>query len=298
MRDRIVELRVGIVVLLGIVIFVWGIIWVKDYRFRQERYRVSVLFPNVGALEVGDPVTVLGVKKGAVEEIKLSQGDVLVTFNLTTDVELKEDAKFTVMNIGLMGERFLAVEPGHGENALNLSPPPRGYYDTGIPEVMGMMGQMVAEIRTLTGYLKGALGTEWSEEKIKETIKNVSQLSSDLASLLKENKSKIDKSIGDFLYASSELKKMVDQNKPKLDTTLSNFSRASNDLEKITSTLEDLSTSLKNLSEKIEKGEGTLGQLVNDETLYQDLKKTTRSIDELVEDIKKNPKRYFKLELF
>ncbi len=298
MRDRMVELRVGIVVLLAVIIFVWGIIWVKEYKFRQERYRVSVLFPNVGALDVGDPIAVLGVKKGEVEEIKLSRGEVLVTFNLTTDVELREDAKFTVMNIGLMGERFVAIQPGRGENPLKLSPPPRGYYDTGIPEVMGMMGQMIAEIRTLTGYLKGALGTEWSEERIRETIKNVSQLSSDLASLLKRNKPKIDKSVSDLQYASSEFRKMVDQNKPKLETTLDNFSRASNDLERITSSLEDLSTSLKNLSQRIEKGEGTLGQLVNDQTLYQDLKKTTRSIDELIEDIKKNPKRYFKFELF
>ncbi len=298
MRDRTVELRVGIVVLLAAIIFVWGIIWVKEYRFRQERYTASVLFPNVGALDVGDPVTVLGVKKGEVEKIKLHQGYVLVTFNLTTDVELKEDAKFTVMNIGLMGERFVAIEPGRSEKPLDLSQSPLGYYDTGIPEVMGMMGQMVAEIRNLTGYLRGALGTEWSEKKIKESIDNVSQLSSDLASLLNKNKDKIDKSINDFLYASSKLKEMVDRSEPKLDTTLSNFSYASGRLEKITSTLEDLSTSLKNLSERVEKGEGTLGQLLNDETLYQDLKRTTDSIDELIKDIKENPKRYFKFELF
>jgi len=298
MRDRTVELRVGIVVLLAAIIFVWGIIWVKEYRFRQDRYTASVLFPNVGALDVGDPVTVLGVKKGEVEKIILHQGYVLVTFNLTTDVELKEDARFTVMNIGLMGERFVAIEPGHGEKPLDLSRPPSGYYDTGIPEVMGMMGQMVAEIRNLTGYLRGALGTEWSERKIKESIDNVNQLSSDLASLLNKNKAKIDKSINDFLYASSKLKEMVDRNEPKLDTTLSNFSYASGRLEKITSTLEDLSTSLKNVSERVEKGEGTLGQLLNDETLYQDLKRTTDSIDELIKDIKENPKRYFKFELF
>lgn len=298
MRNRLVELRVGIAVVLAVIILVWGIIWVKEYRFRQERYTLSVLFPDVGALDVGDPVTVLGVKKGQVEEIRLYKGDVLVKLNLTTDVKLKEDAKFTVMNIGLMGERFVAIQPGHSEKTLDDSQPPRGFYDTGIPEVMGMMGQMITEIRTLTGYLQGALGTEWSEKKIKETINSVNQLSSDLASLLKENKPKIDKSVGDLQYASSELRKMVDQNKPKLETTLDNFSQASNSLKKITSTLEDLSASLKNLSEKMEKGEGTLGQLINDTTLYQDLKKTTRSIDELIEDIKKNPKKYFKFELF
>lgn len=298
MRDRSVELKVGIAVVLAVIILFWGIIWVKEYRFRQESYTLSVLFPNVGALDIGDPVAVLGVKKGEVEEIKLYQGDVLVKLNLTNDVELKEDAEFKVMNIGLMGERFVAIQPGHSKKSLDLSEFPIGSYDTGIPEVMGMMGQMIAEIRTLTGYLKGALGTEWSENKIKETIRNANQLSSDLALLLKENKPKIEKSIDDLSYTSSSLKDMVNKNKPKLEATLNNLDHASSDFQKITSTLEDLSNSLKNLSQKIEKGEGTLGQLLNDKSLYQDLKKTTRSIDELIEDIKNNPKRYFKFELF
>ena len=121
--DRSVELRVGIVVVIAVILLVFGIIWIKEYRFNQARYRYSVIFPNVGALEKGDPITVSGVKKGEVEEIELYQGDVLVTFNLTEDVVLKGDAKFTVMNIGLMGERFIEVFTGHSEKPLDLSKP-------------------------------------------------------------------------------------------------------------------------------------------------------------------------------
>jgi phospholipid/cholesterol/gamma-HCH transport system substrate-binding protein len=116
--------------------------------------------------------------------------------------------------------------------------------------------------------------------------------------LLKENKPQIEKSIDDLSYASSSLRDMMDQNKSKLETTLNNLDHASNDFQKITSTLEELSISLKNLSQRIEKGEGTLGQLINDKSLYQDLKKTNKAIDELIQDIKNNPRRYFKFELF
>lgn len=281
----------------AIILFL-GIIWIKEYRFNVERYKYGVLFPNVGALGVGDPVTVLGVKKGTVESIILSGGDVLVTFNLTTDVKLKKDAKFTVMNIGLMGERFIDVSPGHSSELLDLSRPVEGFYDTGIPEVMGMAGQMLDEIRRLVAHLEGIFGTEWSQESFKETIKDLRKLSADLVTLLDRNKDKLEKTATDLSYTSSELKALVERNKEKLQSSVDNFTTSSAKLDTITTTLSSLSVSLKNLTQKIESGEGTFGKLLNDSTLYNDLRKTTNNLDELVTDIKKNPKKYLKVSLF
>ena len=298
MDNRTIELRVGIVVAIAAIILFLGIIWIKEYRFNVERYKYGVLFPNVGALGVGDPVTVSGVKKGTVESIILSGGDVLVTFNLTTDVKLKKDAKFTVMNIGLMGERFVDVSPGHSPELLDLSSPVKGFYDTGIPEVMGMAGQMLDEIRRLVAHLEGIFGTEWSQESFRETIKDLRKLSADLVTLLDRNKDKLEKTATDLSYTSSELKVLVERNKEKLQSSVDNFTSSSARLDTITTTLSSLSVSLKNLTQKIESGEGTFGKLVNDSTLYNDLRKTTNNLDELVTDIKKNPKKYLKVSLF
>jgi len=298
MDNRTIELRVGIVVAIAAIILFLGIIWIKEYRFNVERYKYGVLFPNVGALGVGDPVTVLGVKKGTVESIILSGGDVLVTFNLTTDVKLKKDAKFTVMNIGLMGERFVDVSPGHSPELLDLSKPVEGFYDTGIPEVMGMAGQMLDEIRRLVAHLEGIFGTEWSQESFRKTIKDLRKLSGDLVTLLDRNKDKLEKTATDLSYTSSELKVLVERNKEKLQSSVDNFTTSSAKLDTITTTLSSLSISLKNLTQKIESGQGTFGKLVNDSTLYNDLRKTTNNLDELVTDIKKNPKKYLKVSLF
>jgi phospholipid/cholesterol/gamma-HCH transport system substrate-binding protein len=298
MDNRTIELRVGIVVAIAVIVLFLGIIWIKEYRFNVERYKYGVLFPNVGALSAGDPVTVLGVKKGTVERIILSGGDVLVTFNLTTDVKLKKDAKFTVMNIGLMGERFIDVSPGHSPELLDLSMPVEGFYDTGIPEVMGMAGQMLDEIRRLVAHLEGIFGTQWSQESFKETIKDLRKLSSDLVTLLDRNKEKLEKAATDLSSTSSELKDLVDKNKDKLQSSVDNFATSSAKLDTVTTTLSSLSNSLKNLTQKIESGQGTFGKLVNDSTLYNDLRKTTNNLDELIADIKKNPKKYLKVSLF
>jgi phospholipid/cholesterol/gamma-HCH transport system substrate-binding protein len=298
MTSKTVELKVGLVVILAIAILVIGIIWVKGIKFNQTQYAYSVIFPDVGALKVGDPVSVSGVQKGKVKKIQLYQGDVLVTFDLTTDVVLKKDAKFTVKNIGLMGERFVAIETGHSDTLLDVSKPIRGYYDTGVSEAMGMMGEMISEVRRLVDHLEGVVGTKWSQESLTEIIKNLRKLSGDLSGLLDRNQGKFDQTMQDLSYSSSELKKIIDENRTKLQTTVDKFGTASVKLDNITTTLDTISISLKKLSSKIERGEGTLGQLVNDTTLYEQIKKTTQHVDSLILDIKKNPKKYLKISLF
>ena len=298
MSNRSVELRVGLVVLVSCAILVLGLIWVKGIRFDQTRYRYAVIFPNVGSLEAGDPVSVSGVPKGKVEKIRLHQGDVLVDLNLTHDVVLKKDAKFTVMNVGLMGERFIAVETGYSDTLLDLSRPIRGYYDTGIPEVMGKMGEMIEQVKCLAENLEAVVGTKSSQDALITVIKNLKEITDKTNALLDRNQNKFDRTLSDLSYTSAELKKMVGENKGKLQSTVDNLSLASEKFAGMTVTLDSLSVSLNKLTSKIESGEGTLGQLVNDTTLYQEIKKTAQNVDSLILDIKRHPKRYLKFSIF
>lgn len=298
MNSRSVELRVGLVVLAACAVLVLGLIWIKGIKFDQTRYRYSVIFPNVGALEVGDPVSVSGVPKGKVEKIELFRGDVLVTFNLTTDVVLKNDARFTVMNLGLMGERFVAAQTGHADTLLDLSQPIRGFYDTGIPEVMGRMGEMIEMVRRVAESLDQVVGTKSSRESMLKTIDNLREITQKTNALLDRNQDRFDQTLADLSYTSSELKSMVADNKDKLGSAVDNFSSASEKLNNITTTLDSLSTSLKKLTSKLESGEGTLGQLVNDTTLYEQIKRTTQNVDSLILDIKKHPRKYLKFSVF
>jgi phospholipid/cholesterol/gamma-HCH transport system substrate-binding protein len=297
-NNRNVELRVGVVVLLACAILILGLLWVKGIRFDQTRYRYSVFFPNVGAVEVGDPVSVSGVPKGKVESIALYEGDVLVTFNLTEDVVLKKDARFTVMNVGLMGERFVSVQTGHSDTLLDLSQSIKGYYDTGIPEVMGRMGEMIEQLKKLARNLEAVVGTQSSRDALIQIIDNLKEITRKTNDLLGRNQKRFDQTIDDLSYASGELKDLMKENKEKLQTTVDNFSSASGKLDNITTTLDSLSLSLKNLTSKIEGGEGALGQLVNDTTLYEQIKKTAQNVDSLILDIKKHPKRYLKFSVF
>lgn len=298
MRDLSVELKVGLVVIVAALILFFGIVWVKDYKFNVRRYEYSVLFPNIGTLEVGDPVSVLGVKKGQVRKIVLSGNDVLVTINLTDDVDLRDDARFTVMNIGLMGERFINIIPGVSSVHLDLSYSVHGFYDTGIPEVMGMMGAAIDEVRHLVAILEGTVGTPAATTSIKNIIANMERISSDLRMLTEENKEKMSQTLEDLSVSSGRMRSFVDRNEQKLQGTLDNFNEASGNFAAISGRMDSLSMSVQNLIAEMEAGRGTLGKMLKEDSLYQGLLKTAADLDSLLTDFKANPKKYIHFSIF
>ncbi|MBD3234940.1 MAG: MCE family protein [candidate division Zixibacteria bacterium] len=299
MSSRKIELRVGIVIFLAIIILGYAIMWLKEYKFNVERYQHQVWFPEVGSLDVGDPVGVLGVDKGEVKKIDIKEGRVLVTFNLTKDVVLKRDAEFTIMNIGLMGERFIQIKPGQSDTLLNLSTPSKGFYDTGIPEVMGMMGRGIDEIRELIRTIAGTIGTEQATTKVTEIIDNLLKVTRETRSLLDDTKKPLRKTVTDLSYSADQLRTFVDSNEAKFTNTVSNLDSASVKLLELTDKLSEISDNFKQISNKLNSKDNTLGTMLSDEQeLYNSLKKTSEDLDSLILDIKKNPKKYIHLEIF
>ena len=298
MSPKTAEWKVGLVILAAIALLIYGIIWIRGTRFGQKTYTAAVVFPNVGSLSAGDAVSVSGVMKGKVKKIELYQGDVLVHFTLEKDVVLKKDARFTVMNIGLMGERFMAVETGKSDTLLALTPHPHGYYDTGIPEVMGMMGRMMDEVRQLVEALRGSIASPGYLDKLTSIVEQAEDMSKRMNRLLAKNEDKVNTAFDDLSRAASQLKTTIAKNAQIFDSTLGNLHTASQKITPLVEGLDSLRLSFSRIAEQIEKQEGTLGKLVYDRTLYDQMRKTTRDLDSLILDVKRNPRRYLTIKVF
>jgi phospholipid/cholesterol/gamma-HCH transport system substrate-binding protein len=297
MRNISVEIKVGLAVLVAALILIFGIIWIKEYNLSLESHAYRALFPNIGSLAKGDPVRVLGVKKGEVDDIALSRDQVLVTFTLTEDVNLQSDAIIAVKNLGLMGERFIDIDPGSSETPLDSSSPARGYYDTGISEVMGMMGEMIIEIRRLVTIFDEVVGED-DGKSLKNIIEDLETVTRDLRLLTENNKDKINRSIDDFSQASGRLKRFVEKNESKLDDIANNMDESAQKLSQSSTNIDSISTAVKELVKSLEEGEGTLGRAMQDEELYEKLLKTTNNLDSLITDLKENPKKYIHFSIF
>jgi phospholipid/cholesterol/gamma-HCH transport system substrate-binding protein len=290
------EFRVGIVSFLAIFMLFAGIIWIKGIRFAEDYNTVRIRFTNIGALRPGDAVAVSGVQSGKVKSVELQSGRVIVSCTVSKQVFLGSDARFSVKNIGLMGERFVAINAGTSSVALDLDKIHDGRFDTGIPEVMGMMGDMVSEVRELVRLIGNTVASEGTLREFQETISNLHELSASANELVTNSKDDYIRSLEAIERASMNLDEFVRTNRQRTDSAIGDFAEASSKLNRLVDDLDTLSASLQEFADKLNSGEGSLGLLASDETLYQDVKRAIREVDVLVEDIRKNPKKYLKME--
>jgi len=300
MATKNIEFRVGVIILIGIVILVGSLYWLQGYKLERNAQRVVVLFDDVGTLSVGDRVTVSGVRKGKVNALHLTDHGVEVDLLLFRDVVLKRDATFVIKNLGLMGERFVAISPGNDSLRLDISKPVHGLYDTGLPEVMGLMGDMITELRNLVVSVKQTVGSDSSLNKFTSTVDNLQKVSASLAGYVQRNESKLDQTAENFLLASRELNDILKSNRTRVDSTINRFDRVSTNLEQVVSRLDTLSMSARAFADNLNNPDGTVQLLLEDRRLYDDLRQTADNIDDLINDIRANPRKYinFTLEIF
>jgi len=295
-----IEFRVGVIVLLCLVLLAWSIYWLQGYKLQRNAQMITVRFDDVGTLAVGDKVTVAGVRKGKVNDLRLTGSGVLVQLQLYRDVVLKEDATFTIKNLGLMGERFVAISPGKDSALYNDSVIAEGRYDSGIPEVMGLMGEMVTELRQVVVSLRKTVASDSTLNKFNETVSNLESVSSSLADFMSKNENKFAGTADNFLAASRRLNQLLQRNQGAVDSAAGRIDRIGIKLEKFVDQLDTLSTTARRFADRIENEEGTLQMLIEDRRLYDDLRCTVDNFDDLITDIRTDPKKYInlKVELF
>jgi len=297
MASNNIEFRVGLIILIGLVILFGSLYWLQGYKLERNSQLIRVRFEDVGTLAIGDKVTVSGVHKGKVNRLTLTEGGVDVELLVYRDVVLKRDASFVIKNLGLMGERFIAVSPGKDSVLFDATQVADGLYDTGLPEVMGLMGAMIADLRNLVASFKRTVGSDSSLVKFNNTVRNLEQVSASLAGYLSRNESKLDKTADNFFRTSKELKRLIAENSRIVDSSVQRFDRVTINLERFTDQLDSLSMSAREFAEVLNNPDGTVKLLLEDRRLYDDLRRTADNIDDLINDIRANPRKYINLTL-
>lgn len=279
MSNRRNEIIVGVVVLSAIALLIAALLWFNRIDVGRNNYLVKIAFEDAGGMRNGDPVTVSGFSKGKVKDIVLNKAKpgIIATLMLDSDVELKKDAQFWLTDASLMGDKQIAIYPGTSDQPYDISLTHDGFRNPGLMETMVKMGYLANEAAQLIGKMKNDLATPENIKNVSSTLKNLNQASQQLSLMASQNRQALTQTVQD-------VNKLISPNKAKLDSTIQSLSRASANLDSI--------------SYKINSGQGTAGQLVNNKELYEDLKKTNKQLQDLIADIKANPKKYLTVEIF
>jgi phospholipid/cholesterol/gamma-HCH transport system substrate-binding protein len=199
-----------------------------------------------------------------------------------------------------MGERFIAVKAGTSDVKLDLSRPATGSFDAGIPEVMGMMGDVIQQLHELVRKLDETVVSPATLDKFSRTVTSLQSLSARLDSSSQSSVPKINGAIDDFARLSEALRQGLDRNLVYVDTAVRNFDAASRRLVQLVADMEEASTKLKSFATDLDQSEGSLRLLMEDRRLYDDVRRTAQNLDSLVTDIRQDPKKYinFTVEIF
>jgi len=300
MASRNTEITVGVTVIIALVVVVWSVTALRQVRLAEATRHWRVTFSDVGGLAEDDPVTVNGVKKGSVKQIRLApRGRVVVDFILTRDVRLTHGDRVFIRNVGMMGEKFIAIAPGPGGKAYDAQRDTiAGVYESGIPEVVSQMGSALASLEKLSDRFDRLLAIAEEHNTVRSTLANVEAASADLKHTLADSHDDL-VALADNLRATSEVaRRTAESTEPRVSRALDDVSHTSARMDSLIARLDTLSGELTDVSRKVNSGQGTAAKLLNDRALYDETRLALRELTNLVHDLRTNPKKYFKISVF
>ncbi len=275
------EAKVGAFVLIGLLILGYMSVRLGGFKIGQEEsYEVFAVFPTASGLKIGVPVEIAGIEVGLVKGIALEDGQARVRMNVRADVPLPIDSRAVIRTKGVLGDKYVELSPGT-KGAPMIEPGGRlvqASSPADVDQLISKVSAIAEDIKRVTSSLSDAIGGEEGSNNIKQTVANMREMSETLAKLVKENNEYLNTTFQNFAEFSSDLRGMSANNKDNIQAILVSFRDAS---DKMTRTL----TAMQDITEKINRGEGTIGALVNDTTTVESLNSTMASLKDISEKI-------------
>jgi phospholipid/cholesterol/gamma-HCH transport system substrate-binding protein len=284
------EITVGLLVIVGGVLLVALLFWLTGRDVSGGGSDVMIEFANAAGITQGQAVQVSGVKKGRVKSVQLvSVGKVLVTIRVDADVTPRLDASAAVVALDFLGNKIVDYVPG-----ARAEPLPPGTV------IIGSQKKELADVATsIAGRADELLGsaTALLSNQLARDVHNTlvaTQRAMDV--LTKAGSGPLLEQTTRTLGATERIMVRVDSilgssGGKRVDTLTANLARLSNHLGGATASIDTLLG-------RINRGEGTLGQMAKDTMLYRNLNETLVALSALLKDLKERPGRYLTVKVF
>ncbi len=288
-RFRSTEFTVGTFALLGLMIIIYMSLKVNDRGVvGGASHYYHAYFTSVSGLVEKVPVEVAGIPAGYVNAIELEGPRAKVVLRIRGDISIHEDASLTVRDRGMLGDRYIALDLGTPTFPLipNNGEIKSTYSRSDLEQITSALSKTTKIIdRLLTSDDPGgALG---------DTIVNLRDTTSKLKDLVGENQDRIGSILTHMEKFSANLNEITDENKEQIHTVLVTLEDVAKSLKTALGSDGNFNksmASIQRITEKVERGEGTVGKLLNDET-------TINNINEAAEGLKETLGLYRKFKL-
>lgn len=296
------ELKVGLTILAAIVLGFIGYRLMSDLPvFRQSKVLHST-FERADGLSPGNYIYINGVKVGSIKKMELAGSDsVSVTLSFELGVDIPENSVAYLESSGLLDEKAIVIKRGDSDKMLDYGETIEGEYRGGMMETFKDEGEQLSEdvsesFEKLNSFLAqlNEVMDEESEERIDSVFKNINYSSDQIATMLNNKRAEMESTITHAQRFFANLDTVSANNKSQIDSVVVGMDQTLTELEMLSKDLNKTNSELHAILSKINNGEGSLGKMVNDPALYDNLESLTGEMDSLIKNINDNPQKYLK----
>ena len=287
------EVWLGLLAIVSAVVLFWGYFWLTGQPLGERGYHVMVVLPDAQGLSKGARVQVAGVEVGVVRSVQLAEPErVVIRLWVQRSVQLPRDSRALLQSVGVFGDQIVMLIPGSSTTLAANGDTLTAGVATGLTDLAAELGE---DAEALLKQLERLLADS-TIDQVHGTVAALPGTVRGVERMVRENSS-------EFAAMSRSLRQTAETlnntlSGAEVDSTLADLRATAANMSETSDTLRDLADRLASVAEKIDNGEGTLGLMVNDPGLYQDLREATQSLASLTEDIRLNPGRYLKLAIF
>ncbi len=286
------EAKVGLLVIVGSAILLYMTFAVGKYQFGEKKgYVLTATFDSVAGIDVKASVRMAGVKIGTVEKVELENSRAKVTLRIDPDVRIPRNTEAMIKTMGLLGEKYVEFVPIGAETTRQAAPGETTYYHGGervqvtvspsdVDKLINQLSAISDDIKQVTGSLRQVLGTERGEKSMEDILQDLRQTTANIKEFshtLSSDGSELVMRLNDLV---ASLNGVVGENRDNLRVTMENVREASKNAELALASIESA-------ARKIDEGEGTIGKLVNNESMYNSIDSAAKGITDYVSRIER-----------
>lgn len=315
------EAKVGLLILAGSIVLLYMTFAVGKYEFGEKKgYVITAKFDSVAGIDVKAAVRMAGVRIGSVEKVELVDSRARLTLRIYPDVRISRNAEAVIKTMGLLGEKYVEIIPP-GSQSFNPSIRGHsrdgsfGYLEEGseikstvspsdVDRLINQLSAISDDIKQVTASLRQVFGTDRGARSMEDILADLRGTMSNIRDFTYTLRSDGSELVMRLNELTASLNQVVNDNKDNLRVTLENVREASRSAELALASIEEI-------TRRVERGEGTLGKLVNDDSMYNNIDSAARGISDYTSRIERmktivgfrseymfpDAKSYFTLEL-
>ena len=287
------EFRVGIFVILGIVGFFTVLFLMTSPALFRGRYMLVTEVADAQGIRRGDPVRMRGINIGRVYGFEIAPtGGVHITMELEGEYPIPTEARTELVSMGFLGGMVVSVIPGDSDEYVEAGDIIPG---TSAGGVLDQAGDLAGDVSDVMGRVQGLLadstiaGTGAAVASLRDLLEDLAEVTDGQAAELR--------TLTESLKRSAENVEGITGAEDWREALASAESTMAI-LQRTSSTVEESVGSLNTILGRLERGEGTLGQLLTSDEVHTSVNSTLQSLRELLDDIRENPGRYVTIEIF